>query len=261
MKIALVSLNQAWENKKLNRVYCEKYVQNAAHCSCEMAIFPEMTLTGFSMDSGNISEPYSNSESIIFFSQLAKKFNLYIVFGVVLNNNPLPLNCAVIIAPDGTILANYAKIHPFSFANEELHYSNGTSISYSKINDEVFGLTICYDLRFPEIFQAISQHAGVIINIANWPESRIAHWYALIKARAIENLSFVIGVNRTRTDGKGVHYIRSSTIVNPNGDELQPIHSLEDMDVFDINLKQIEEYRKTYPFKRDRKVTLYKSIL
>ena len=260
MKIALVSLNQAWENKYLNRQRCEEFISHASGQNCDIVIFPEMTLTGFTMQT-QLGEPIENSETIQFFSVLAEKYHVHLVFGLILLNDPLPLNSAIALSPDGMIVSRYDKIHPFSFSGEDKFFSAGNSLSYFRIGDEQFGITICFDLRFPELYQALSKDSKIILNIANWPASRIEHWKILLRARAIENQVFMIGVNRTGVDGKKLEYPKSSKIFDPDGNELKPVSGKDEIDIFEIDLSSVRQYRGRFPFKLDRKPGLYKTLL
>lgn len=261
MKVALISLNQAWEDKEQNKASCSNYIHLASLAGCVTAVFPEMTLTGFTMNSSAIAENLTDSDTICFFSGLALKFNINIIFGMVIKNEPLPVNCAMVMSDSGKVISSYAKIHPFSYAEEDKFFSSGETLSFCKIGDCNFGISICYDLRFPELYQGFSKRAEVIVNIANWPASRIEHWDVLLRARAIENQVFLIGANRVGTDGNRISYIKSSKIFNPYGDELIPVSTDEEIDVYDLDLSQIEFFRAKFPFRRDRKANLYKSIL
>jgi omega-amidase len=152
MKIALVSLNQIWEDKKANLNLCENYIQKAFNKNDELVIFPEMTLTGYSNNIDFISEDFQNSWTISIFSKLAKKFNIAIIFGVVIKNEKKVYNKVVFIDNKGNLLGNYDKIHPFSFAKEDKFFDSGNKLEIIDYKNIKFGLTICYDLRFPELY-------------------------------------------------------------------------------------------------------------
>lgn len=261
MKIALVSLNQVWEDKKANQLNCQKYIQQASSLNCEFIVFPEMTLTGFSMNTQLIKENPDQSQTIEFFTHQAQKYSISIAFGVVFEKADKATNNMVIIDNSGKRLSAYSKIHPFSFSGENNFYYGGDEIVFCQIGEMSIGSAICYDLRFPEIYQALSQNSNIIITIANWPEKRVKHWTHLLQARAIENQSFIIGVNRTGTDGNSINYVRSSFVYNPVGEIMNPIHTVLEMDIFDLNLEDVDTIRKSFPMKQDRKTELYKSIL
>ena len=118
------------------------------------------------------------------------------------------------------------------------------------------GAFVCYDLRFPEIFQISSEKSEIIFVIANWPKSRIDQWDTLLKARAIENQVFMVGVHRTG-EGDGLHYNGHSAIYSPNGEAVTTIREEECLLIGDINPEEIKEMRKTFPMKNDRREELY----
>ena len=262
MKVALVSLNQSWENKADNKQKVgETLALIAEHCTnTDLVVYPEMTLTGFTMESLKVKEDELSSETITFFKEQAKKYKVSIAFGVVLSKGEKATNNLVVVSEQG-VLATYAKIHPFSYAGENDYYQAGDELKKLTIGGATIGLTICYDLRFPELYQAYSKDCSVILNIANWPERRVSHWRALNKARAIENQVFMIAVNRIGTDGKGLQYVFSSHIVSPYGEELKVTSLSEEVVVYDLNLEEVAQYRAEFPVKNDRKITLYKEIL
>ncbi len=107
----------------------------------------------------------------------------------------------------------------------------------------------------------MSKRANIIVNIANWPAKRVDHWNTLLKARAIENQVFMIGVNRTGTDGNGLEYVESSQIIDANGQIVKPKTNVDNMAIYNINVSKVSEHRESFPVKNDRQVEFYKSIL
>ncbi|WP_419673470.1 nitrilase-related carbon-nitrogen hydrolase [Aliarcobacter butzleri] len=260
MKIALASLNQFWEDKNSNIQLCEKYIQNASSKKVDLIIFPEMTLTGFSNNIDLTSENFENSETIEKFSNFAKEFNIAIIFGVVIKDNKKALNKCLFIDNFGNVLSDYSKIHPFSFSKEDKYFNAGNKLSAVEFKNFKIGLTICYDLRFPELYSSLAKECDLIINIANWPSKRVDHWNTLLKARSIENQIFMVGVNRTGIDGNGLEYIESSNIFNANGEELE-FEKYEDMKIYDIDVNFIKDFKNKFNTVNDRKVEFYKEIL
>ncbi|MDG1328915.1 MAG: nitrilase-related carbon-nitrogen hydrolase [Flavobacteriaceae bacterium] len=259
MKIALVSLNQIWEEKKVNKINCSKYIKDANLKSCDLIIFPEMTLTGFSLkNASSLSENMLQSTTLTFFKNEAVTNNIAIVFGLIARENDENYNKLIFLSNKGEVIGDYNKIHPFSFSNENLFFKGGNKIQYSFFGGVNWGLSICFDLRFPEIYQIQSPKAEVIINIANWPEKRHNHWKTLIQARAIENQVYFIGVNRTGIDGNGLLYKESSMIVNPNGEIEKEILKESELKVYDLNLDLVKKVRDTFPLVDDRKKEFYK---
>lgn len=260
MKLSTVSLNQVWEDKNKNLSLCENYIKKASSRNVDLIVFPEMTLTGFSNNIKVISENPENSETIKQFSNLAKEFNISVIFGVVIEDNEKALNKCLFIDSFGNVLSDYSKIHPFSFSKEDRYFNAGNKLSMVEFKNFKIGLTICYDLRFPELYSSLAKDCDLIINIANWPSKRVDHWNTLLKARAIENQIFMVGVNRTGIDGNGLEYIESSNIFNANGEKLE-FEKYEDMKIYDININFTKEFKHKFNTVNDRKVEFYKEIL
>jgi len=260
MKLATVSLNQIWENKKANLKFCEDYIVRASQSGVELIIFPEMTLTGFSININETSEIEENSETIVKFKDLAKQYKIAILFGVVIKNNDKALNKSIFIDNNGNILGKYSKIHPFSFSGEDKYFNAGDKLSIIEYQNHKIGLTICYDLRFPELYSAYAKECDVIVNIANWPKKRINHWNILLKARAIENQLFIIGVNRIGIDGNNLEYQESSNIFDTNGKVVE-FQEKESMKIYEIDKSYTKEFKDKFNTTNDRKIEFYKGIL
>jgi len=263
MKIALVSLNQFWENKEKNKIRIDNFINQSKTDLVDLIIFPEMTLTGFSMNVNTTSEEFHNSESISYFSEQAKYAKINLIFGITIKAKEdfKAYNQAVFIDSAGVVQAIYSKIHPFSYAGETKYFNHGETTTIVTLDSHNLGLTICYDLRFPELYQSLSKSSEIIINIANWPAKRIDHWNTLLMARAIENQVFMVGVNRIGTDGNDIEYEKSSKIINPEGKEVRPIYSSAEYDLFLIEPDKVNFVRSNFPIKQDRRIKLYKEIL
>lgn len=261
MYIALLSINQAWEDKKKNAELCMTLIAQAKKSGADLVILPEMTLTGFSMNIGDTAENKVSSESLVLFKSLAKDNNISIIAGLVFKDGEQATNNAVWIDELGRVKAIAQKIHPFSFAGEDKYFNGGNFVCKLEHFGVCFGLTICYDLRFPEVFSALGKDCQVIVNIANWPSKRIDHWNVLLKARAIENQIFMIGVNRTGVDGNGLEYEMSSQVIHPNGTLLTPEVNSGVIDIFNVDINQMCEFKKNFSTTQDRKPSLYRGII
>lgn len=260
MLIGVVSLNQVWENKIQNLILCEEYMKESSRKNIDLLIFPEMTLTGFSTNIEQIAEDGQSSKTIAKFQKLAKTYKVSIVFGIVIKEEKKALNKAIFIDYDGKILERYSKIHPFTFSGENLYFNGGNQLSKVDFMNHTIGLTICYDLRFPELYTALAKKSDIIINIANWPKKRINHWHTLLKERAIENQLFIIGVNRIGVDNNSIEYEESSNIYNANGEILE-YGSFKNMKIFIIDKENTNKFRSKFNTIHDRKVDLYKEII
>ena len=139
--------------------------------------------------------------------------------------------------------------------NEDKYFVGGEDISSVKINNFFISTFICYDLRFPEIFQAASKNSNVIVVAANWPSARKNHWLTLLKARAIENQVYIVAVNCFGIQNDNT-YSGDSCIISPHGDIILGLLEDETLKTIDIE-DDVEEYRRKYPFKKDRREDIY----
>lgn len=220
-----------------------------------------MTLTGFTMNTSLSAEDPEESPSLAAFSALAKQHSVWLIAGLVLGKVGKPTNTLVAFSPDGGEQARYAKVHPFSFAGEHQYFEPGDALATIQVGDFVLGLTICYDLRFPEIYSALAATCDVLVNIANWPKARMAHWTTLLRARAIENQVYAFGVNRVGVDGRGLEYEASSVVVNANGDLVDPVASDQELDLYEVSRQDLIDYRAGFATRQDRVPHLYRQLI
>lgn len=262
MRVALVSLDQHWQDKGANFSRCEAFAHEARIQGCDLVIFPEMTLTGYSLDMAAISEPEDGSFTLASFDKLAKETGLAIVFGACLLDPATgrPRNQFCLAHPEVNSQAIYAKVHPFSYAGEEKLLEAGGRLGMANVGALRLGASICYDLRFPELYAAMAPTCNAAIAIANWPTRRVAHWRTLLVARAIENQFFMLGVNRIGVDGNGLAYEKSTLAVAPDGSILKPVMAGEELDIYDIDPQQAARYRAEFPTVRDKRYTLYREF-
>jgi omega-amidase len=249
MKIGLAQFSPSWENKAENKIKINSLLANAAERN-DLLIFPEMSLTGFTMKSKDYSENLKG-ETFDFFASVAVKYNCFIIAGVIETSEDKLFNTALVINPKGELTASYRKIHPFSYSSENKYYDRGNEPVTLNINGWNTGLTICYDLRFPELYRLYGkQKAGLIINIANWPDTRIHHWKTLIKARAIENQCYIAAVNRTGNDPK-LNYPGASCLIGPMGAEILMADDGEAVYSGIISSEHLNDIREKFPFLED----------
>ncbi|MEQ8352757.1 MAG: nitrilase-related carbon-nitrogen hydrolase [Leptospiraceae bacterium] len=261
MRLALVSLNPCWEDREASFERSKEAVTVAGKNRPDLIVFPEMTLTGFSMNTSVTAENPQDSRSMQLFSELSMEVRTPILYGITLSSRQGATNTALTVDANGQIVARYDKVHPFSFAQEDQFFQAGNTITTASINDMAMGLTICYDLRFPELYTALSRNCQALVNIANWPGLRKDHWFTLLRARAIENQAFMVGVNRTGVDGKGIEYARSTAVVRPNGEWLSPLESEGLIDWYELDPGEVLSARGEFPTCKDRRPELYRSII
>lgn len=258
MKIAVAQIDIKWECSHINMRKIEELVDQASKKNVDLILFPEMSLTGFTMNIDKL--PQSELQIINWIEQVAhnKKINIGLGFAIKINNKGI--NRYAIISKEGEKLINYTKLHPFSYGKEDTKYYKGIDILSCKISEFEIAPFICYDLRFPEIFQIASKEAELITIAANWPKSREDHWIALLRARAIENQCYIIGINRVG-EGGGIEYNGASLFINPNGDILNEISNKEELIIKDIDINEVKRVRDMFNLKKDRREQLYYSYV
>ncbi len=218
LRVALGQIDIAWEDKEANQKTCADFVDRVAATS-DIIVFPEMTLTGFTMKVAENAEQSTGSTTRQFFLGLAKQARQWIIFGLVEKAKATNKgkNMAYVLDPRGTVAAAYQKIHPFSFGKEDRFYQGGNKLGLFTVKGWKAAVVICYDLRFPGLFEVLAKHKPeVIFVIANWPKARIADWHALLRARALDMQSYVVGVNRIG-EGNGLQYSGGSEVYGPDG--------------------------------------------
>lgn len=255
LKVCLVSLNQKFEDRIANKEKVENILDHVRKYKLDLIIFPEMTLTGYSLNT-ELSELWEDSENLKFFIDQSKKNDISIIFGISVKEKSSYKNRACFVDNNGNVLGFYDKIHPFSYTGEDKIFKGGSDLCFIKYKNFNIALTICYDLRFPEIYSLLSKKADILVNIANWPSKRLEHWKTLLKARAIENQVFMIGVNRSGEDPYN-EYQNSSFLIHPSGDIEKPIISEEGIDIYEIDSFVLEKYRNSFPTYKDKKPELY----
>ena len=249
----MAQTNIIWENKAANHEKCEQFVKQAKVQEAELVFFPEMSFTGFSMNTMKIAE--DSNQTVNEIKKIALKYEVGIGFGWVKKTDLLAENHYTVINNKGEVLSDYVKIHPFSYGGEDKYYSPGNQIVQFEYGGMTFSTFICYDLRFPEIFQIASKKAEVIVVPANWPKTREDHWKTLLKARAIENQCYILGVNCVGTID-GLEYSGRSAFISPNGIVLTESEEKEQLLCYNLD-DCVSKIRDEFPVKKDRKEHIY----
>ena len=251
MKIAALQFDMAWENPEANFPRLETWISGAAELGARLVVLPEMFACGFSMNTARIADV--NGPSTRFLVETAAKHRLWLA-GSLPEKEPQaerPTNTLVLAGPDGQI-HRYHKIHPFTYADEHLHYEAGTDFVQVEIEGLRVTLFICYDLRFADEFWATAEQTDAYVVVANWPETRRHHWTTLLAARAIENQAWVVGVNRVGQGGK-LTYTGDSRIIDPLGRVVAAAADQETLLLADVDPGRVREVRKQLPFLQDRR--------
>lgn len=256
LKIALAQTTIVWEDKQANYEKAELFIKEAKAQGTETIFFPEMSFTGFSMNTEGTKE--ADEATVAHMRELSTAYEMNIGFGWVEDCGKKAENHYTIVDKTGDVLSDYTKIHPFSYSGEDEKFEGGEEIRYFELNGIRFSSFICYDLRFPEIFQIASKNADVIILPANWPAVRSAHWKTLLQARAIENQVYIAAINCVGTIG-GMDYAGHSCVINPNGD-VQVFSEGKEGNIYYELVNDTAEFRKSFPVKKDRREALYRKL-
>jgi omega-amidase len=248
MKVALIQSALVWENPIANRTYFEEKI-NAIEEGVNLIVLPEMFTTGFTMNPAKVAEPM-NGKTVFWMQALAKAKNTAIVGSVVIEENSNFYNRMLFVFPSGEI-EHYNKRHLFTLAGEDKVYSRGGQ----KLIVDYLGWKICplvcYDLRFP-VFSRNVENYDLLIYVASWPKTRIKAWDTLLAARAIENMSYTIGVNRIGEDKNGYAYVGHSQAVNFLGEHMLEAQESEGVFFVELNKGEMMETRLKLDFLSDR---------
>ena len=243
--ITTIQADKFWENKLANHALFTKAIQNASDTS-NLLILPEMYTTGFSMRTKHLAETM-DGYSVNWMIEQAKKNKINIAGSLIIKESDEFFNRLIVASPKGQI-QYYDKKHLFSYADEHLNYSPGKQELIININGVKIAFFICYDLRFPVWSRNTKLKYDVAVYIANWPEKRKEHWITLLKARAIENQSYVIGVNRIGDDGNGINYSGESAVYNYLGQKISTTKPHEfRVENISINKDDLNNYRIKFP--------------
>jgi len=248
MKAALIQADIIWEEAGRNRIQLEKKINTIA-LDVDLIVLPEMFTTGFSMHPEAIAETMEG-DSVSWLKKVAKSRNTAITGSLVIKEDNNFYNRLVFVFPSGE-MEYYDKRHLFSLAGEDELYSAGARKKIVEYKGWKICLLICYDLRFP-VFARNTEDYDLLLYVANWPTARITAWDILLKARAIENMCYTIGVNRVGKDGNDHSYPGHSQVVDFIGNAL--LEPFEGETVFTATLDKLEmlEMRKKLGFLADR---------
>jgi predicted amidohydrolase len=259
LKVSLLQMDLAWEDVAENHRRAARLLSRAADAGAKLALLPEMFSTGFSMEPERVAEgPGGISER--FLVAQARAFGLSILASVPQKDPaaPLPQNVALLASPSGGV-TRYAKIHPFTFGGEHRHYAGGDRVVTAQVEGVRVTPLVCYDLRFPEPFRLAARDTDLFAVVANWPETRRAHWRLLLRARAVENQAYVAGVNRAGSGG-GLNYGGDSAAIGPMGETLAEAKNDEGETVltFEVDPNAVAAARAKFPVLDDIRPEAYR---
>lgn len=256
LRATIVQCPLVWENPAANRKAIGELL--SAVNGTDVVVLPEMFTTGFSMNAEAVVEQHSDTmETLVWMREQAAKLNAAITGSVAVRDGLHCYNRMYWVQPDGSVV-HYDKRHLFTFAGEHNEYAPGNRRVVVTWRGWNILLQICYDLRFPESARnGIAENKAVydaLIYVANWPEVRRDPWSTLLKARAIENQCYVIGVNRVGTDGNGHAYSGDSVIHGAKGEQLTAAPAGETaVQTAVLSATDLADFRAKFPVLHDRR--------
>lgn len=251
MRIALLQLDIQWENKTENFNRVRSLVEKIKNEKVDLLVVPELFSTGYTMNSRALAENL-DGETPSFLSRLAIEHQINVLGSFIERTELKPKNSAILFDKDGKELLHYSKIHLPSFLEENKNYTAGNKISICELNGQRIGVFICYDLRFPEVFRIIAEEVGCVFVIANWPTERVEAWDSLLKARAIENQLYIVGVNRVGSSPTS-NYPGHSAIIDPLGNRVAYAkENEEDVLIVEIDFSFVRIVRDKLTVLKDR---------
>ncbi|MBK8612662.1 MAG: amidohydrolase [Flavobacteriales bacterium] len=247
LRVALVQSMLHWEDAAANRaMFTQKFASLKG--TTDLVVLPEMFSTGFSMRSAELAEPM-DGPTVTWMKEQAWELDAAIYGSAIITEDGKCYNRGLFVKPDGTVIP-YDKRHLFRMAEEIRHYTPGAQRVVVEWRGWRLLLQICYDLRFP-VFARNRGDYDALLYVANWPEPRRYPWSQLLIARAIENQSYVIGVNRVGMDGKGHHYTGDSASIDPRGDAETMKASKEDVLHTVLHREALDDFRAKFPVADD----------
>ncbi|XZF13118.1 amidohydrolase [Chitinophagaceae bacterium MMS25-I14] len=249
LNITIIQPDIKWEDKNANLEQYDRYLESIQEKK-EVVILPEMFTTGFSMAPERLAEPMSGP-TVQWMRERSRQHRCIITGSIIMEENGNYYNRLIWMQPDGTY-GTYDKRHLFGYGHENEHYSSGDRRLIAQVKGWRICPLICYDLRFPVWARNLNDAYDVLLYIANWPERRNLAWKTLLQARAIENMSYVIGVNRVGDDANNIHYSGDSSVFGPLGETIwQDKSGTALMHTVTLEKNTLDEARGHFPFLND----------
>lgn len=266
LSFTLIQTQLHWEDKDANLQMLEQKI-NAIKAQTQVVVLPEMFNTGFSMKPEQLAETIEGP-TVQWMKKVAASKKIILTGSLILGQAAASgqtdyYNRLIWMLPNRQY-GYYDKRHLFAYGKEDKHYSAGTKRLIASVNGWKVNLMVCYDLRFPVWSRQTSPSAplrrrgeqseleyDVLIYVANWPERRNIAWKTLLRARAIENQCYVIGVNRVGNDGNNIYHSGDSMVIDPLGEILYQKADEEDVFTIQLNKEHLKEVREKFQFWRD----------
>jgi len=247
MKISIIQTALAWEDAAANRANFTQQINSIAET--DLIVLPEMFASGFTMNPSVVAETMDGA-TVTWMRQTAVEKNCAITGSLVIKEDGKYYNRLLFVLPDGEV-KTYDKRHLFSYAGEEKFYTAGDEKLIIDYKGFRICPLVCYDLRFP-VFARNTEDYDVLLYVANWPQARILAWDTLLRARAIENMSYTIGVNRIGLDGNGHAYSGHSQIIDALGNCIVEPFEEEKIITLELDKQELIDARNKFAFLNDR---------
>lgn len=247
LTVTIVQTRLHWHDAPANRDMFEQLLENESD-DTDLIILPEMFTTGFTMDPESCAEPM-HGETVAWMKQLATEKSAAVCGSLVVAKDQQYFNRFICVEPSG-MQHSYDKRHLFRLASEDAHYVPGRDFVVFKLNGWRICPMICYDLRFP-VWSRNRDNYDLLLYVANWPSRRHLAWQTLLRARAIENLSYVVGVNRVGEDGNQLLYSGGSAIINYLGEDLADLGDKPGVATVTLDPEQLTGFRERFAFHMD----------
>ena len=247
LTVTIVQGELHWHDAAANRSMFDDMLAKLTD-KTDLIILPEMFTTGFTMDAPGQAEPM-DGPSVQWMLNMSERSNAAVCGSLIINAGGEYFNRFVCVV-SGEIIASYDKRHLFRLADEDQHYSPGVDLVTFELNGWRICPMVCYDLRFP-VWSRNTDRYDLLLYVANWPSRRHFAWETLLRARAIENLSYVAGVNRTGTDGNDLPYEGGSSIIDFLGADLAAMGNSVGTASATMNMDELQAFRERFAFHKD----------
>lgn len=247
LNITVVQSSLAWHDAAANREAFSTVIESIGEPT-DLIVLPEMFTTGFSMAAPNLAETV-DGESVGWMQAMAAQANAAICGSLIIEDQGRYFNRFLCVDANG-IASSYDKRHLFRLADEQDHYSPGNERVVFELKGFRICPMVCYDLRFPAWCRNRGDY-DLLIYVANWPNRRQVAWDTLLRARAIENLAYVVGVNRIGTDGNDLPYSGGSAIIDYVGQDIADLGDAAGTATATLDLALLEKFRDRFGFHLD----------
>ncbi|MGV3545962.1 MAG: nitrilase family protein [Pedobacter sp.] len=249
LKITIFQASLFWENIEKNLQNIGLRLQGGVREKTDLIVLPEMFNTGFTMRAEELAEDM-DGKTMQWIKKTAANYDCVVTGSLIIKEDGKYFNRMVWVKPNGEC-THYDKHHLFGLGDEDKHFSPGNEAVIVELKGWKIRLAICYDLRFPVWLRNKDAAYDILLLVASWPDKRSSHWRTLIHARAIENQSYVIGVNRVGHDGNQIYHSGHSMCIDPMGNTVYYKPEDEDLYTFSINYAELEKIRRQFPFLKD----------